>query len=443
MVHRCLARLLLVLLAPVIGAPGSTTLADETRPSLQLGPILGAVGPDRASIWLKATAQAASGVIIAESADLEAGRREVTGPPLTVATDFAGVVEVTDLRPATTYLYQVALDDVPAVTPPSSFVTAPPAGTTGQLRFATISCVGPPELSARSWAALADVPVDLLLQLGDNAYVDSTEPARHRQKFYAQRAVPAYRAIAARTPTLAIWDDWDYAGNNSDGTEAGKARSLRTFEQLWPNPSFGQADDPGVYFRFSWGDVDFFMLDGRYHRSPNDLADAGDKTMLGASQLSWLKRELLASEATFKFLVSGGQWESRGRTDSWASFTRERNELLQFLRDREISGVVLLSGDRHVTAGYQVQGRFIEITSSPFAAENHEPPYNPAEMFMLHDDGQFFVIFAVKTLTAPPSLTIEVHQVGTGIVHQRRFSWEEINGRVRIPTCALLIDCRR
>ena len=99
--------------------------------------------------------------------------------------------------------------------------------------------------------------------------------------------------------------------------------------------------------------------------------------------MAWLKRGLLASQATFKFLVSGGQWESRGRSDSWASFIRERNELFQFIRDRRIGGVVLLSGDRHVTAGYQVQGRFIEITSSPFAEENHEPPYNPAEMFML------------------------------------------------------------
>jgi alkaline phosphatase D len=160
-----------------------------------------------------------------------------------------------------------------------------------------------------------------------------------------------------------------------------------------------------------------------------------------AAQLAWLKRGLLASQATFKFLVSGG--ESRGRSDSWASFIRERNELFQFIRDRRIGGVVLLSGDRHVTAGYQVQGRFIEITSSPFAEENHEPPYNPAEMFMLHDEGHFFVVFDVNTATAEPSVTFEVHQVSTGIVRKRTFGWDEINGRVRIPTCALLIDCRK
>jgi hypothetical protein len=36
----------------------------------------------------------------------------------------------------------------------------------------------------------------------------------------------------AVTPTLAIWDDWDYADNDSDGTAPGKERSLSTFKEL-------------------------------------------------------------------------------------------------------------------------------------------------------------------------------------------------------------------
>ena len=104
--------------------------------------------------------------------------------------------------------------------------------------------------------------------------------------------------------------------------------------------------------------------------------------MLGAAQLAWLKRELAASDATFKFLASGGEWQSRGREDSWRSFLRERDELFRFIDEQRITGVVLLSGDRHVTAAYQVLGRFVEVTSGPFGAENHEPPYNPDEMFM-------------------------------------------------------------
>jgi hypothetical protein len=44
----------------------------------------------------------------------------------------------------------------------------------------------------------------------------------------------------------------------------------------------------------------------------------------------------------------------------------------------------------------------------------------------------------VNIAMAEPSLTFEVHQVGTGIVRRRTLGWDEINRRIRIPTCALM-----
>jgi alkaline phosphatase D len=416
--------------------------AEEPRARLELGPMLGQTSVDGARIWIKASKAATSAIVIGERHDLQDGRR-VSGPDLSSEADFMDTIEVGGLRPATRYFYEIVVGDGEGPPAASSFVTPPPVGTAGRLRFAVTSCVGLPEDAAPAWAELAKVPIDLLLQLGDNVYAGSTDPEVQRRTYYAHRAIPAHRAVVARTPSLAIWDDWDYAGNNSDGTAAGKELSLKTFKQLWPNPGYGQPSDPGVYFKASWGDVDFFMLDGRFHRSPNDAADDGRRTMLGAAQLAWLKRELAASDATFKFLASGGEWESRGREDSWRSFLRERNELFRFIEEHGITGVVLLSGDRHMTAAYQVLGRFVEVTSGPFGAENHEPPYNPDEMFMLHDDGKFFVVFEVDTTASEPALTLEVHQVGRGLVRQRALSWREINGEASIRTCDLLPDCRR
>jgi alkaline phosphatase D len=415
--------------------------AEEPNARFELGPVLGRSSDDGARIWIKASKAATSAVVIGERPDLQDGRR-VSGPDLTAESDFLGIVEVTGLRPATRYFYRILIDDRAGPAAPSSFVTPPPDGTAERLRFAVTSCVGLPGDAAPAWAELAKVPIDLLLQLGDNVYAGSTDPEVQRRTYYAHRAIPAHRGVVARTPSLAIWDDWDYAGNNSDGTAAGKELSLRTFKQLWPNPEYGQSADPGVYFKLSWGDVDFFMLDGRYHRSPNDATDDGQKTMLGPAQLAWLKRELAVSDATFKFLASGGEWQSGGRDDSWRSFLHERNELFHFIEEHRITGVVLLSGGRHVTAAYQVLGRFVEVTSGPFGAENHEPPYNPDEMFMLHDDGNFFVVFEADTTASEPTLTLEVHQVGRGLVRKRALLWQEINGEASIRTCDLLPDCR-
>ncbi len=423
--------------------------AGEALPIVELGPMLGYVGPEEARIWIKASAPATGGAIVGEGADLQQGRA-VTGPELKAESDYMGVIQVTGLRPATKYFYQTTLNGKPDAGSPHSFVTAPSEGSKGHLRFAAISCIGELEQHLQwsetsvmeAWRALAGVPIDFVLQLGDNVYAASTEPEVQRRMYYWHRRLPPYRRVMAVTPMLAIWDDWDYAGNDSDGTVSGKQRSLRTFKELWANPSYGQSSDPGIYFKLSRGDVDFFMLDGRYHRSPNGSEDNGQKTMLGRAQLTWLKRALAESNATFKFLVSGSQWTGSGKSDSWQSFTRERNGLFDFIRDNDIEGVVLLSGDRHITAGYQVQRRFIEITSSPFAAENHDPPYPPEEMFMLHDQGNFFVVLDADTRTEPPRLVIEVHRVGKGMVRRRHLSWEEINGEARIPTCEFFIDCR-
>ena len=454
MIRHFAFKILLPLLL-VISVIESKARAGEALPIVELGPMLGYVGPEEARIWIKASAPATGGVILGESADLQEGR-SVIGPDLKAETDYMGVIRVTGLRPATQYFYTTTLNGKPDAGSPHSFVTAPTEGSKGHFRFAAVSCIGELEKHLHlpwaktsvmaAWRALADVPVDFVLQLGDNVYAGSTEPEVQRRMYYWHRRLPPYRQVMAVTPMLAIWDDWDYAGGTAkadgDGTAFGKQRSLRSFKELWANPSYGQPSDPGIYFKFSRGDVDFFMLDVRYHRSPNDSEDYGQKTMLGRAQLTWLKRELAESDATLKFLVSGSQWTGSGKSDSWRSFTRERNGLFDFIRDNGIEGVVLLSGDRHITAGYQVQQRFIEITSSPFAAENHDPPYPPEEMFMLHDQGNFFVVLDVDTRTEPPRLVIEVHRVGKGMVRRRHLSWEEINGEVRIPTCEFFVDCR-
>ncbi len=449
-----------LLLLPGLSEIGGKAKAGKAPATLELGPMLGYTGPDEARIWIKASSAAKSGIMVGEAIDMHDGRT-IEGPDLTTESEYMGVVVVTGLRPATRYFYKTALDGQVNPDPPFSFVTAPPKGSRTRVRFAFTSCVGDLEkyiehdkkAIMRAWEALARIPIDLHLRLGDNVYAGSTDPEVLRRIYYWHRRLPTFQKVNAVTPTLAIWDDWDYAADNnsdgtapgkndSDGTAPGKERSLRTFKEFWANPSYGETTNPGIYFKFSWGDVDFFMLDVRYHRSPNNSKDEGQKTMLGPAQLRWLKRGLTESRATFKFLVSGSQWHSKGKSDSWRSFMRERNELFQFITDKRIEGVVLLSGDRHLTAGYQIQERFIEITSSPFASENHRPFFNPDEMFMLHDKGNFFVVIEVLPTAAQPNLIFEVHQVGKGIVRRRQLTWQEINGEAQIPTCKLLIDCR-
>ena len=401
--------------------------------------MLGHVSATTAHIWVQATGAAKASARVSEHADLS-GARMVNGPALTEETAFAGVIEIPDLKPGTQYFYRVDLNGEAALARPwPGFVTAPPDGAHGKLRFAFGSCVGKePWLDAATWADLearttqnAATPLDLVLLLGDNHYANTTEPAKQRAAFIAHRSNAGFRTLFAHTPLYSIWDDHDFGPDNSDGTEPGKDDSLRTFKQFFANPAYGEPENNGVYFRFTRGDVDFFMLDVRYHRTPNKAPDGPDKTMLGAKQLAWLKRELLASKATIKVLGAGGEWQAHGTDDSWKSFLGERDDLFAFLAANEIKNVLLLSGDRHFTAAYQVEGRFIEVTSGPLGSPNATGQITP-EAFALHDHGKMYCIYDLDTAQTPPAVALEFYEAGVGLLEKRAFTWEEVTGAAKI-----------
>jgi alkaline phosphatase D len=234
-----------------------------------------------------------------------------------------------------------------------------------------------------------------------------------------------------RIPEYAIWDDHDFGPDNSDSTLKGKEDSLRAFIEHWANPAYGEKDNPGVYFKFTRNDVDFFMLDDRLYRTPNNAKDDGHKTMLGRKQVEWLKRELLASQAPIKIIAAGGEWELHGTDDSWSSFQRERDEIFDWIESNQMHGVLLLSGDRHFTAAYQVKGKWIEVTAGPLGSANAKSKVLP-EMFSYHDKGKMYCVYDLDTRPGEPRVTLEVYQAGDGLVERRVFSWAEVLGQTKI-----------
>ncbi len=175
------------------------------------------------------------------------------------------------------------------------------------------------------------------------------------------------------------------------------------------------------------------MLDDRYYRDPNDAEAGPEKTMLGEEQKAWLKEQLLASDATVKFIASGSEWQTHGHIDSWTSFAHERREIFQFIEDHGIEGVILLSGDRHFTAGYQIHGELVEVTAGPMGSGNATTGIVP-DTFLKHDDGKMYAVFDVDTTEEPPAVRVEVYRAGDGLLEKKRLSWGVINGEERIDT---------
>ena len=94
----------------------------------------------------------------------------------------------------------------------------------------------------------------------------------------------------------------------------------------------------------------FFLLDNRYHRSPNHRK-TGARTILGEEQLQWLIDALSSSRAPFKMVCIGGQvLNTAGVYENYANHHWEERALLLNLIEAEgIKNVVFLTGDRHHT----------------------------------------------------------------------------------------------
>jgi alkaline phosphatase D len=272
------------------------------------------------------------------------------------------------LSPDTRYQYQVSIDGRADPNWKGSFKTAPFEGTPTAFRMAITSCmkIGRPQ---GSWNILLEEQPDLHLTVGDTHYADTTNPTVQLEHHLTYRIEKEFAKVLQQTPTYAIWDDHDYGPNNSDGTAKGKEFSLAGWKQAWPNPVSGTPDTPGAFFKFSRGDVDFLVVDGRYYRDPNELPDDDKKRKLGDAQFEWLLNGLKNSKAKFKIIASGSVLH-HSKVDGWRIFTFSRHRLFDAIKKHQISGVMYIGGDMHKSLVWQhhesdrVGYPMIEIMSS-------------------------------------------------------------------------------
>ncbi|CAG5087599.1 alkaline phosphatase D family protein [Parvicella tangerina] len=192
---------------------------------------------------------------------------------------------------------------------------------------------------------LAREDADYMLWMGDNIYLilnhDMKDPKSIYKRYVGVRKTKQLdRLLSCGMEHYATWDDHDYGPNNSDGSYDGKAMTTKIFNEFWCNPA--PEGKEGIYYKITKGDADIFMTDGRSFRNNDGSA------LLGKTQLEWLKKGLHESTAPFKIVVIGSQVIQKAKGhESYVDFPEERNELLNFLEEEQIPGVIFFTGDRH------------------------------------------------------------------------------------------------
>ena len=349
---------LLALLLPVLA-----------QAQLRSGPMLGYNTMREVAVWVQ-TDDAVEAQLrywpTADVTDIHYSASAKTSPE----TAFCATLIADSLSEGTRYEYQVLLDGVALRTGEAltfetqklwAYRTDPPEFTMamGSCYYANEPAYDRPGKgyggAYEIFRSIDSLSPDLMLWLGDNIYLrpgdfQSRSGVLHR--YSHSRAIPELQPLLRNAHHYAIWDDHDYGPNDSDRSFVHKGITRDAFDLFWANPPTQHpALAPGNGTAFRYNDAEFFLLDNRTFRAPNDCQTCEEMPLIGDAQVDWLIESLVGSRASFKFVLVGGQLVSNAKKfENWArSHSEERQRIIDRIAAEGIDNVVFLTGDRHHT----------------------------------------------------------------------------------------------
>ena len=361
---------------------------DAQNTAIKAGPMLGAVEMTEANLWVQTHEAVSVTIRYREKGTSDFLVKDVGNT--TQDNSFVKHIKLEGLNHGSEYEYQVLINNEAVSFP---YETDFKTQTLFQFRsdapnflITMGSCLytndAPDDRPGRPYGGnagilqtIADMNPDIMLWLGDNVYYREPDFYSKQKLDYRNqdaRDTPEMQELLATAINIASWDDHDYGPNDSDRSYRLKDDALDLFKRYWANPGYGTSETKGIFTRYKYHDVEFFITDDRYHRAPNRLQDP-NKDFFGEGQLQWLKDALINSRAVFKFIVVGNQATNRAtRHEGLINFPREYNDLMNYIEEQDIEGVIFLSGDRHFTELLKTnRGKnypIYEFTSSPLTS---------------------------------------------------------------------------
>ncbi len=220
------------------------------------------------------------------------------------------------------------------------------------------------QLGYPALAAILRLKPDFFVGTGDNVYYDhpratsATTPRELRKKWHEQFVQPRYVELFAEVPTYWEKDDHDHRYNDCDTSGDRPPSSelgIRVFKEQVPVTD--PADPAAVTYRTHRVSrlLQIWLVEGRDYRSPNKMPDGPEKVLWGKTQLDWLKRTLLASDAPVKVLISPTPMvgpDDKSKIDNHTDhggFRHEGDAFFNWISENGFldKGLYFVCGDRH------------------------------------------------------------------------------------------------
>lgn len=344
---------------------------SSTLAQIQSGPMVGYSEMREALLWVQ-TKKEASVKFVYWDKEKPAVKYSTDEVRTSKADAFVAKLITDEVLPGKKYGYEVWIDKKKVtVSYPLEFQTQtlwqwrtdPPA-----FKFAVGSCAyvneeafdrpGTPYGSEYEiFTSIYQSKPDFMLWGGDNLYlreVDWNTRTGILKRYTHTRSLPEMQPLLGSIHNYAIWDDHDFGPNDADRGFVSKKQTLDAFKLFWGNLNYTFKDE-GVTGSFQWADCQFFLMDDRWWRTPNDRT-TGNREYFGQKQVQWLVDALKFSNAPFKFVVVGGQVGNPAKIfENFANYEEERNQLFDLITKEKIPGVIFISGDRHWTSLCKVE----------------------------------------------------------------------------------------
>lgn len=356
-------------------------LPEAPLSTFPLGVASGDVTAESAIVWANYRGTATLFLAVWDMIDATTGDLVAWGPAAPAGGGFAQL-DVDGLLPSSEHRFAfIEVENGVAVRRSAlgRFRTAMDPEAAQPLRFAASACTK----NGRSMAPLEQAgnrsDLAFFALLGDTSYNDGAATRADFRTLWAQNlSTVGYRRVRAATSVVATWDDHEISNNWNPETINQTVLAEGTaafFEHL---PMRHPAAPGRIWRSIRHGrTAEVFLLDGRSERRPSTRTSASAQ-YLSRAQLDWLKAGLAASPCTFKVIMNSvpitnfpGLFDLLS-SDRWEGYAAQRTEILSFIENERIGGVLWVSGDFHLGSAGRVSpsgvGRnAIEVLAGPGA----------------------------------------------------------------------------
>ena len=327
--------------------------------------------------------------------------------------------DVEGLEPGREYFYRFKIG--PEVSPVGRTKTAPEVGASvSEMNFVFASCQQYEHGYYTAYRGMSEEDLDLVVYLGDYIYEygtyedlapgGSARPhngphtftlSEYRDRHAVYRSDEDLQAAHAAFPWIVTWDDHEvqdnYAGTfpgpgpPSEAFVQRRAAAYQAYYEHMPlrRSSVPWGPDALLYRRLSYGDLaEFNVLDTRQYRDdqangdgtkpPSTESDDPERTLTGVEQERWLLGGIAASEARWNVLAQQVFFaridfqEGDGRQlqmDAWDGYPGSRGRILDFVAQRSVENLVVLTGNVHRNWANELLNDFNDPDSPPVGTE--------------------------------------------------------------------------